>query len=32
VVRLLEEAYTEEIDQLVPAQIAISTARLRSSA
>jgi hypothetical protein len=32
VVRLLEEAYAEEIDELVPDQIAISTARLRSSA
>lgn len=32
VVRLLEEAYSEEIDQLVAAQIAISTARLRSPA
>jgi hypothetical protein len=32
VVRLLEEAYAGEIDALVPDQIAISTARLRSSA
>jgi hypothetical protein len=32
VVRLLEEAYAEEINELVPDQIAISTARLRSSA
>ena len=30
IVRLLEEAYAEEIDGLVPNQIAISTARLRS--
>ena len=32
VVRLLEEAYAEEIDGLVSDQIAISTARLRTSA
>jgi hypothetical protein len=32
VVRLLEESYAGEIDRLVPDQIAISTARLRSSA
>jgi len=32
VVRLLEEAYAEEIDELVPDQIAISTARFRSRA
>ena len=32
VVRLLEEAYAAEIDQLAPDQIAISTARYRSSA
>jgi hypothetical protein len=32
VVRLLEDAYTEEIDHLVAAQIAISSARLRSRA
>lgn len=31
VVRLLEEAYAAEIDELVPDQIAISTARLRCS-
>lgn len=30
-VRLLEEAYAAEIDELVPDQIAISTARLRST-
>ncbi|TYO68389.1 hypothetical protein FXV83_00725 [Bradyrhizobium hipponense] len=30
IVRLLEQAYAEEIDELVPNQIAISTARLRS--
>jgi hypothetical protein len=32
VVRLLEAAYAEEINELVPDQIAISTARLRSRA
>jgi len=31
VVRLLEEAYAEEINQLVPDHIAISTARLRQA-
>lgn len=30
-VRLVEEAYKQDIDELVPDQIAISTARLRSS-
>jgi hypothetical protein len=30
IVRLVEEAFAEEIDQLVPDQIAISTARLLS--
>jgi hypothetical protein len=32
VVRLLEEAYAEEINGLVPDQIAISTARFRTTA
>jgi hypothetical protein len=32
IVRLLEQAYAEEINELVPNQIAISTARFRSSA
>jgi len=32
IVRLLEEAYAKEINEMVPDQIAISAARLRSSA
>lgn len=32
ITRLLEQAYAEEINELVPNQIAISTARFRSSA